>query len=280
MIIKSNWDKLDECSVSCCNFCCLVCDTLCIPIHFCLNPFVSPLERPYSFCFIVNFFLLITPSLLLLILIIHLNSVNDSYNNFYFIIGFMLCNLLVNFAVTFYIYYIYGVHKIEKEKLATYEDVRLFTKYIYNYVSAETYLKFVFVYYFCQVISIIMCLNWINNPDLKRKYEGIIVYDFTKFAVVCNAIFIFGNTIIYSYLFLAILCKVNFSCICLIISNYFRKTDNSENSSHQNEQKQYKLREDAFFVTKSLKFFRFFGIYDLEKAFPKKEENVIKLEND
>jgi hypothetical protein len=218
---------------------------------------------------------LVTPSLLLLILMIQLSQMKESYSNFYFTIGFLFCNLLINFAVTFYIYYIYGIHRLQKEKYLTYTNVKLYGSYIYKYISNDTSVRIVILYYFGQIIAVIMCFNWISDPHLVKKYEGLIIFDFTKFAIICNALFIFGNTILYSYLFLALMCKVNFSCICKILSNYCSTTTNNDAVKHENE-----VPEHEAFIVKSMRFFKFLGIYDIEKQFPKKEENVVKLENE
>jgi hypothetical protein len=265
--------------VTCCNILCGISEMVCIPVHFCLKYIVSAFERPYSFCFISNFFLLITPTLLLLIILIQLPDLNENYEKFHFIIGFLLSNLLLNFAVTFYIYYLYGIHKIQKEKEQTYLDVGLYTKYVFNYVTHETLLAFVIVYYFGQIVAIIICLNWISNSELNSKYEGLIVLDFTKFAVICNALFIFINSSLYTYLFLVLICKINYSCFCNILSRACDRVPRT-NISEPVPGKDLEIREDEVFVHKSLRFFKFLGIYDVEKAFPKKVENVINIGNE
>lgn len=270
-------EKLDDCSVSCCNTLCGCLDKCFIPCHFCLKHIISLFERPYSFCFIINFFLLVTPSLLLLILIIQLNQLNESYSNFHFIIGFLFFNLLINFAVTFYIYYIYGIHRLSKENPTTYNDVKLYSSYVYTYLVKTTNVWLILLYYFGQIISTIMCFNWINDPQLVTKYQGLVVYDFSKFAVVCNAIFIFGNSTAFIYLYLFLLCKVNFSCCCKVILKLFfnRNEEGSENNHKDLENK-----EEELFIVKSSRAFKFFGLYDVDKQFPKKEDNVIKIENE
>ena len=279
MTNKGNCDRIDECSITCCNFLCGVTEMLCIPIHFCAKYFVSPFERPYSFCFIANFFLLITPTLLLLIILIQIPELKENYEKFYFIIGFSIANLLFNFIVTFYIYYIYGIHKVKKEKENTYLDVTLYTKYIYNYIMNETLLKYVIIYYFCQIIAIIICLLWICNTELNSKYEGIIIFDFTKFAVICNALFIFINSSLYLYLFLVIICKINYSCLCDILKRMCNKISNTSNSEPV-PVKDLEIREDEIFIHKSLRLYKFLGLYDVDKSFPKKEDNVINIENE
>jgi len=40
------------------------------------------------------------------------------------------------------------------------------------------------------------------------------------------------------------------------------------------------MREDEVFVQKSLGLYKFLGLYDVNKAFPKKEDNVINIENE
>ncbi len=279
MTNKGNCDRIDECSITCCNFVCGISEMLCIPVHFCMKYIVSPFERPYSFCFIANFFLLITPTLLLLIILIQLAELKENYEKFHFIIGFLISNLLLNFAVSFYIYYLYGIHKIQKEKEQTYLDVGLYTKYVFNYITHETLLTFVIVYYFGQIVAVIICLNWISNPELNSKYEGMIVLDFTKFAVICNALFIFINTSLYIYLFLVLICKINYSCLCNVLRRACDKLSNT-NISEPVPGKDLEIREDEVFVQKSLGLYKFLGLYDVNKAFPKKEDNVINIENE
>lgn len=274
---KSVCDQIDECSINCCNIWCGYGENICFPFYFFLKYIISPFERPYSFCFIINFFLLITPALLLVILCIQLSQLNESFDNFNFIIGFLLTNLLLNFAVSFYIYYLYGIHKVLKEKEVTFSDIKLYIKYLYNYIIGETFLRWVILYYFCQIVSTIMCFIRVYDQELIKKYQGKIVLDFTIFALYCNAIFLFINIVLYSFLFLLLLCKINVSCICKVISNWFKNEAIEANHSNL---KEFLSIDSKFYVNKSFKFYKFVGLYDIEKAFPKKEENVIKIDNE
>ena len=270
-------DKIDYFSVNFCNLLCGLSEKIFYPFNFFLKYFISPFERPYSFCFIINFFLLITPTLLLVILLIQFT---EKFDKFYFIIGFLLCNLLINFVSTFYIYYLYGIHKVQKEKELTFSNIKLYRKYVFNYIINETFLKWVILYYFGQVVAIIMCFIWIYDPKVYSTFEGKIVLDFIRFAIYCNAIYLLTNFILFSLLFLFILCKIKISCLCKIIAFWFNNEPNESNNLPPSNLNDFLEKDNNFFVNKSLKFYKFIGLFDIEKAFPKREENVIKIENE
>jgi hypothetical protein len=284
---KSCCEDVDTFGISCCNYSCLFLDYLCIPFHFCCQYIAPQFERPYSFCFILNFFILVTPLLLLLIILIQ-NSKNpiDNINTFYFILYFLFLNLLINFLIGFYIYYVYGIHRVEKEKEVTYQKNNLFTKYVFNYITNITYVLPIGIYYFVELIALIICWVWVSGRDLDKLVENqSILIDFTRFALICNTIYLVTSIILYVYLFFLLNCKISNSCVCKVISNIYSSQNDLENNS-ANVNKQLDLspenNNDVFFISKSLKFFKFFGLYDVEKSFPQHNDSdkIIKIENE
>lgn len=219
-----------------CNFCfsvdnisCKICNLLtyigyymCIPFKYCLKAPLSQFERPYSFIMIVNYFILVIP--IILLTVGYIQKFNVIFDKFVFgaIYSYVYICLLLNYYFTFHIYDKYGIHKLNKPKYKFTSTT--FLKYIYWYLFYEHKFGFVILFILVQIISsypITNYLNNLNNNNEKIKANNVpVIIFFVQLAVNCNLALICFHALIYGLLLLIILCKLNGSCLCLILSNW------------------------------------------------------------
>jgi hypothetical protein len=238
---------LDSLSVRLCENMTTCFEYICCPIKFFLKPLTSRFQRPYSLCFLMSYFLLIIPVILLLIILIQSSSFINELDRFSTLFYLTFFNLLINYILVFHIYHVYGLHKLEYTTHAF--TVRTFMAYTMRYLFVETKLGYIGVYFLAQVILYICSLNYIlNDGNLNSdNFDLPILVTFTFYAVISGLVFTLGHLVVYIVLFMVLLCKVNNSCICGIISGY-----------------RYNLT--AKFQDKYLDCFKLFGIYDIERG--------------
>lgn len=261
----------------------------------CINSFF---QRPYSFFFVLDFLILITPALLLLIILIQNYEFINSIQTFNKIFYFILLNLIINFIIVFHIYYLYNTHKLEDNfDHGENDNVRSFTIKTLNYLFKFTKLGYIGIYFIFEIIICFICLSHINGTSdyYKDNFDRPIVIQFTKFSIFLNLTFNFLHVGMYTLLYLFLLCKLNESCLCKIILNCTKensKTNNNLNpksnpinnnsntntniiinQSYTTSKKVKEIEKKFRFQNLALDFYLFFGLYEC------KRDTVVRVEN-
>lgn len=238
------------------------------PIKYLCGYLTKKFQRPYSLCFLLNFFILITPAILLVILLIQNAEYINSIDIFNFSFYFTLFNLVINYIIVFHIYYLYGRHRLTGRHLPY--STKHYTKYICNYLFTENRIGLIGIYLILQCfISFVIYSNIKNNKDYNSdKFDRPILIIFTEFGIICNIIFTLGHIIIYSILFLLLLCRINNSCICRVCysMNSDRILNPDEVSNHR-----------YTYFNLILSCYKYFGIYDEEKDLFFNRNNIINI---
>jgi len=318
-------DDTDTLFKKCCFNLCNITRMLCFPCHFMCKFITKELERPYAFFFLISFFIFIILLFLLFVLLIQNSNYINQNASISAIFYFLVLSLITNFMSTYYIYYLYGVHSLEpnygsiKKKN---HNIITYTKFLFDYITSTTKILFIGIYYLAQIISIIICFSWltadiaskenINVNDNFYKQRPIIVY-FIQFGLSCNFLFLILHSVLYSILFLLILCKINNSCCCSVVYKMFNKDkliiseslpkqqstldikekiksknnindiaesrkdqDNNEleKDKDKNKDKLNLNEEQEEFYDIGLKFYHFIGLFDYEEAFLETEHEV------
>lgn len=240
------------------------------PIKILLKFITSYFQRPYSFIFILDFILLMIPILILIILLIQNYPYINSKEEFNRIFYFTVASVILNYISVFHIYHLYGLHKLDEEKLN--HNIRTYTKFIFRYLFEETKSGIIGIFYIFQFLWII---NLFDNLREHQNMERQVVYDFTRIALLLDLIFLSLHLAIYILLYFFMLCKINQSCILMISHDLFTKNQNElkrlervikdfdEERIHTSDSNIYKLK----FGSLVMDFYKFFGIYDYEKEY-------------
>jgi hypothetical protein len=217
------------------NIFCIICNTvtyagyyICIPLKYCLKLPLSQFERPYSFIMIVNYFIIVTPIILLSVGLIQ-NS-NIIFDNSIFGLSYLaiFTFLVLNYYLTFHLYDKYGIHKLNKPKYNFTSSTYL--KYVFWYLFYEHKIGFFVLFCLIQLITSYPMLKYLDNinvsndinlniENFKLENTPVIVF-FLKLAVNCNLAFIYLHACLYGILLFTILCKLNGSCIFLLLCNW------------------------------------------------------------
>mmetsp|Transcript_2136 Transcript_2136/g.2205 ORF Transcript_2136/g.2205 Transcript_2136/m.2205 type:complete len:420 (+) Transcript_2136:1-1260(+) len=246
--------SMDNFSISLCNALTKGFEYILIPFKYCLKFPLSQFERPYSFMMIINYFILITPLILLTVGLIQQSSLifNESKFGFVYLTTFII--LVLNYYFTFVLYDKYGIHKLQKPKND--HTVTSFIKYLFWYLFTEHKFGYVCLFWGFQLLPNVIMLNYLNDfsEDVNKEGEALanqrlltgsasvidnstssvngdinnrgiaelapaIVF-FAELGIDCNIAFVLLHIIIYFSLFLVILCKINGSCLCLASLNW------------------------------------------------------------
>lgn len=261
-----------------------------IPVKYLCKFITNHFQRPYSLCFLLDFFLLITPSLLLVILLTQYSDFINSISPFNKIFYFTFTHLIINYVVVFYIYHLYGQHSLEEGDKLNY-TVKSFTKFVVHYLFKETKMGYIGIYFLVESIASIISLNSLHtNKDYNSDVFAVpVLLFFTKLAVGLNLIFTLLHVIVYVSLFLFVLCKVNNSCIFKVIKAGCKgdTNDGHTTSFPKSNKTNTNIRENKHsFKNLSLDFYQFIGIYEYKKQLglnnTNSNSNIIDLgrEND
>jgi hypothetical protein len=258
---------LDKICLIICNKICFITKILCIPAKLTCRIFTTYFDRPYSLCFLLNFFILISPSLLLIVMLSQYSQNIYSLDKFNMIFYSVLINLILNFVSVFYIYDLYERHSLNEVKLL--RTVSSFIKLTWNYLFIETKAGYLGIYYILQVGVNFTSLLYIfkNSEYNSEKFETPVLIFFTKFALICCLAFTLAHIILYTSLFFVILCSINNSCLCGLcltrngsdksvnpISN--RVDKGSKNVTRENTQKYFLV---------ILECYKFLRLYDYKR---------------
>ena len=217
-----------------------------IPFKLLLKTLTKHFERPYSFCFLITFFCLICPAILLIVISIQANQLIN-YKFWYY---FTFANLIINFIIVFEIYSLYGVHRLIDERGKF--NAKSYFKYIFHYLFIENKIGYIGLYLIAEVI--IFTIGWKKIQEQSKDINTIpVIYTFLKISILCNIIFSTSHLLIYLIIFLTLLCKINNSCICALIL------------CKKQKQKSYN------FTDYILDCCQFFGLYELDTF----ENNII-----
>lgn len=254
------------------NSICKVCKYTCIPFKFLCRLITRFFERPYSFCFIIDFFLLMTPSLLLVVMLAQYSEYISTLSKINVFFYGVLINLILNFISVFYIYEVYGRHKLDEVKQSY--TVSSFLKHVIKFLFTESKLGYLGMYYILQILYYFVSLRFLyNNSDLNSdKIEFPVLIVFTKLAMICGLIFTLTHIVIYCTLFMTILCAINNSCLCVVckkdqalqMSSVSNKKQVEEKGNHKNDVIDKKRNETKFYLI-ILDCYRFFGLFDYRR---------------
>jgi hypothetical protein len=257
--------------MTCFNKLCNVSRIICIPCKFFCKFITNNLQRPYSFCFLINFFILMTPSLLLTVILTQFSEYFILMEKFNYIFYSTLINLIINFVTVFHIYDVYGKHELEEIK-PNY-TVSSFVKNCFKFLFTEgNKLGYIGIYYFLQIglYSVNLYYLFTVKDFNSDKFQFTAVIIFTKFATICGLVFTLSHVLIYVSLFFVILCAINNSCLCALNTenkNGLEITASSKNKNVTVRDSQEHLKRNnyghskAFFIM-ILDCYKFLGLYD------------------
>jgi hypothetical protein len=238
---------IDTIGIKTCNILTMILSYICCPVKYLLKPITNSFQRPYSFCFLLSYFLLIIPAILLIVLLIQYSGFINGLEGFTSIYYITLANLLVNYVLVFHIYHIYGLHRLEYQTCSF--TVKGFLKYTFEYLFRNTKLGFIGVYFIIQIGLGIFAIHYIMTDKgfNDENFDLPILITFSLYAICSNLVFTLGHFVIYLSLLLVLICKINGSCFCGIFSGsrYGKLID---------------------FVERYLDCFKLFGIYDIERG--------------
>jgi hypothetical protein len=262
---------------SCCSsfdklLCCLTHWTLIIfmyllyPIKILIGFLAAYFQRPYSLFFLLDFFLLMTTNVLLVVIFIQnyefINTIETFNKIFYFT---LLCSV-VNYIIVFHIYHLYGLHSLEKEYHTA--NVKTYLSHIIKYFFKDTIGGYIGVFFILQSVVFILSLNHFsagNETYFSNGFAKPVVVYFTQIGVIFNLIFCLIHIGFYFLIFICVICKINNSCIISVLLQL--KVQELQAVKGPNSFPFYDL---------ALRAFEFIGIYEMEKDFmiSKEVENV------
>ena len=183
----------------------------CCPIRMMFKIISRFFQRPYSFCFSLNFFLLMFPAILIFL---H-EEIKQLQLLTFFIITLTLLGL--NYLSTFFIYTLYQEHSIKKENENKSLSSAILSKKIRKYISKH---KIIYLFILLNLISLVCnILSLVKlSEKIKKKRESFeansIIRDFLLFGNVVNLIYSGGQAVLYVGLVVVLNCAVRNSCCC------------------------------------------------------------------
>ena len=248
---------------------CFITKILCKPAKLAFRIFTTYFDRPYSLCFLLNFFILISPSLLLIVMLSQYSQNISSLNKITMIFYSVLINLILNFVSVFYIYDLYERHSLNEVKLL--RTVSSFLKLTWNYLIIDTKVGYLGIYYILQVGVHFTSLVYIfkNSEYNSEKFEFPVLIFFTKFALICCLTFTLSHIFLYTSLFFVILCYINKSCLCglCLTRNVSDKSVNPNSNGVDNESKPVMRGKTQEYFLVILECYKFLGLYDYKRLF-------------
>ncbi len=227
-----------------------------LPLKYALRGFLNVFERPYSFCLFFSFIIIVTPLIMMLAILIQFEEFIYSLEKFPFIYYYTLFSLVLNFYIVFHIYSLYGIHKLEEEKVSY--NIKTFTRYIIYYLLRETKAGLLGIFCIGNLIAFTLILNYLETTkdyDSNNFTVPIVIY-ILKLSVILNLLFNAIKVFIFIMLYFFIICKINKSCICGLLYSLMRKS----------ELRKIEFEEDKMeFYDMGLEFFHFLGVFDYKK---------------
>ncbi len=248
---------------------------LLIPVKFLCKLITNYFARPYSFCFIIDFLLLMTPALLLVVILIQYSEFINQYGGFSIIFYYIFTTLIINFILVFHIYDIYGKHKLDDS--ADNYNFRTFTKFVCKYLFKNSIVGYIGILFILESCVTIICIHHLLSEKTKYIKSKPILYDSLVFSAYLNLVFTLMHVIIYIVLYLFIICKLNKSCLCKVIVDYRKGKDHCGIENDDNEKGSYSDKPQSF-QNLGLECCLFIGVYDYKKELKMKKDNQV-LEN-
>lgn len=139
--------------------------------------------------------------------------------------------LALNYYFTFQLYEKYGIHQLNKSKPIF--TVKSYLAYLIKYMFYDHKIGLVASLYFIQFpILIYLYYLGVNRELLLVEFkEYTVITDFMLFGIISNLVFLGLHLFLYLLLLIVILCKINNSGFCGVISSLFitdKKEMNSE----------------------------------------------------
>lgn len=294
---------LDYCCVKIMDLFTIAMRFLFIPFKFILYPLTKHFQRPFSLCFIFNFFCLMTPCLLIFIVLMQNFSFIFYTKRLFFLTLLTLLFLIVNYISLFYIYEVYGRHSLKTQEegqdggtFNNFNKSKLkyslseMTKYLIIFSFKETKIGFLGLLYLIELILSVINISLIfTNGDFNSDiFDLPIIITFLKLGMIINVLFTFFCFFIYLSVVSTIYCKLNNSCCCNFFQNNFNVTKNQEIRLEENIQESHihnssnvnsniSMNFTPLFVKNLFEFYKFLGIFDVKKFF--NEQNIEIDEN-
>ena len=219
-------------------------------------------QRPYSLFFLINFLLLITPTIVTTSILCnyHKSILHIGILPFYYLCIIFLC---INYIISFQIYYIYQEHSLKfntENKTRISKDI-LYDKikrYILRHKRILVFGSFLLIELILSIFALVYCN--------KKDYKGFsIIKDGMLFGYIFNVVFIITHVLLYLVLFLVLLCLGNNSCLCALC-----KKGRLGNNS-MTERGEFSYESLHYFIKNSLKCYRVLGLFDYLKLIPLSE---------
>ena len=229
------------------NYLCKIFYYILYPFKLILSLFFKIFQRPYSFFFLLNYFLLLAPGILLFSITINY-KILISNNNYLIYNILLLISLSLNYIFNYKIYTIYQEHILNRNKININDfNVKkffeIFKNFIYNHQSL---IIFILILIYNVIISTYILIIYNKNYFIHIPIENSIIFIIT----IVNLIFSVGNLFIYILLFFTL----------FLYAKYIDDNKNNKNNI-----------PDFIFIL--LDFFNFLKLFDSNKIFIKNENN-------
>lgn len=229
------------------NYLCKIFYYILYPFKLILSLFFKIFQRPYSFFFLLNYFLLLAPGILLFSITINY-KILISNNNYLIYNILLLISLSLNYIYNYKIYTIYQEHILNKNKINIIDfNVKkffeIFNNFIYNHKSL---IIFFLILIYNIIISSYILFIYNKNYFIHIPIENSIIF----IIIIVNLIFSLGNLFIYILLFFTL----------FLYAKYIDDNKNNKNNI-----------PDFIFIL--LDFFNFLKLFDSNKIFIKNESN-------
>lgn len=237
-----------------------ICYYLLVPVKLLLKLLTNYFQRPYSLFFLIDFFLLMTSNVLLVIILIQNKEFINSLENFNNIFYFTLVGSVINYVSVFHIYHLYGLHSLHKNNFTS--NIKSYLYHIIRFSFKNSIVGYIALFFIFESIYLYTGLKEIQNSTdfFTDKFPKPIVIDFTIIAIILNLIFCLIHILFFTVLVFCILFKINKSCFIGLVLKLPKKND-----------------KDAYpFYDLFLNCFEFLGIYsdESESSISQNIENV------
>jgi len=229
------------------NYLCKIFYYILYPFKLILSLFFLIFQRPYSFFFLLNYFLLLAPGILLFSITINY-KILISNNNYLIFNILLLISLSLNYVYNYKIYSIYQEHVLNKNKINIIDfNVKKFFEIFNNFIcSHKSLIIFILILIYNVIISSYILFKYNKKYFIHIPIENSIIF----IIVIVNLIFSLGNLFIYFLLFFTL----------FLYAKYNNNIKNNKN----------KIPD---FILNLIDFFIFLKLFDYNQIFIKNENN-------
>ena len=230
------------------NYLCKIFYYILYPFKLILSLFFIIFQRPYSFFFLLNYFLLLAPGILLFSITINYNIL-ISNNNYLIFNILLLISLSLNYIYNYKIYSIYQEHILNKNKINIIDfNVKIFFEMFKNFIYAhKSLIMFILILLYNVIISSYILFKYNRNYFIHIPIENSIIF----IIIIVNLIFSLGNLFIYFLFFFTLFLYAKYN----------------------NNNKNYKNNNIPEFILILMDFFIFLKLFDYNQIFIKNENN-------